>query len=154
MFRKTGKKVVDGRNVFEMVEPVSCVITGKIDTLSNSSVGTRATVIAVRNDFHLVIETVFGWDDDNFGPNKYLYATTDKVEIEWPEPETFNGYSEAFAIGQAMRTYGGSFVSHLGQALQYADSENQAKIRTTWPEYWQRYLEMARKMEMFQEASK
>lgn len=58
----------------------------------------------------------------------------------------FDGYAEHFAIGQAMIIYGGSFMSNLGKALQYADSENQRKIKETWPEDWQRYRDMAVRM--------
>lgn len=58
----------------------------------------------------------------------------------------FNGYAEHFAIGQAMIVYGGSFMSNLGKALQHADSENQRKIKETWPEDWRRYREMAIRM--------
>lgn len=58
----------------------------------------------------------------------------------------FGGYAEHFAIGQAMIVYGGSFMSNLGKALQNADSENQRKIRETWPDDWQRYRNMAVQM--------
>ena len=49
-----------------------------------------------------------------------------------------------FEIATAMRKYGGSFVQHLGDALLYADADNTAKIKTTWPEYWDQYADMAR----------
>lgn len=55
----------------------------------------------------------------------------------------FGGYAEHYAIGEAMIVYGGSFMSNLGQALRYADSENQKKIKETWPDDWKRYREMA-----------
>jgi hypothetical protein len=44
-----------------------------------------------------------------------------------------------------MTIYGGSFVSHLGKAAFFADAENLAKIKNTWPEYWKKYTEMAEK---------
>jgi hypothetical protein len=58
----------------------------------------------------------------------------------------FNGYSEHFAIGQAMVTYGGSFHKNLGKALQMADKNNQEKIKNAWPEDWGRFRVMAIKM--------
>jgi len=58
----------------------------------------------------------------------------------------FNGLAEHCAIGQAMVVYGGSFASNLGKALQNADSENQRKIKETWPELWERYRQMATMM--------
>lgn len=42
-----------------------------------------------------------------------------------------------------MEKYGGSFVRALATAARFADSDNLAKIKATWPEYWQRYAEMA-----------
>ena len=44
---------------------------------------------------------------------------------------------------EAMEKYGGSFVAALAQAARRADSTNLAKIKATWPEYWQQYTEMA-----------
>lgn len=61
----------------------------------------------------------------------------------------FNGYTEAFVVASAMIKYGGSFVENLGRALQCADMINTQKIRDTWPEYWQQYLEIAERMPMF-----
>jgi len=43
----------------------------------------------------------------------------------------------------AMKKYGGSFVSHLGAAAQHADRQNLAKLKATFPEYWKQYAEMA-----------
>jgi hypothetical protein len=46
------------------------------------------------------------------------------------------------AITDAMEQYGGSFVKALAVAARRADPDNLAKIKATWPEYWQRYTEM------------
>jgi len=46
-------------------------------------------------------------------------------------------------VAEAMREYGGMFVSFLGCALHNADNENAAKIKATWPEYWERYLALS-----------
>lgn len=51
--------------------------------------------------------------------------------------------SEDLAVIEAMKKYGGSFAAHLAQAASCADAENLAKIKATWPGYWQRYAEMA-----------
>lgn len=46
---------------------------------------------------------------------------------------------------EAMEKYGGSFVVALAQAARRADADNLARIKATWPEYWQQYTEMADK---------
>lgn len=38
-----------------------------------------------------------------------------------------------------MKEYGGGFVSALGAALERADDQNRALIRSTWPAYWAKY---------------
>lgn len=48
------------------------------------------------------------------------------------------------AVIEAMEKYGGSFVVALAKAARRADSDNLAKIKATWPEYWQQYTEMAK----------
>ena len=49
--------------------------------------------------------------------------------------------AESKAVAEMMIRYGGSFVSNLGEALLHADLHNTRKIKATWPEYWQEYLE-------------
>lgn len=51
-----------------------------------------------------------------------------------------------FAVIDAMVNYGGHFVSALGSAARYADSQNLAKIKVTFSEYWSRYRDMAIKL--------
>lgn len=48
---------------------------------------------------------------------------------------------------RAMEKYGGSFVSHLGQAARHADDGNLQKIKNTFPEYWAQYEQMAKEDE-------
>ena len=43
----------------------------------------------------------------------------------------------------AMRAYGGSFVKALATCAAHADASNFAKIKATWPDYWQEYTRMA-----------
>jgi hypothetical protein len=45
----------------------------------------------------------------------------------------------------AMRQYGGGFVKALAEAASRADEENLARIKLTWPEYWERYAELAKR---------
>lgn len=54
-----------------------------------------------------------------------------------------------------MIEYGGSFVRKLGAAAFMADSENLAKIKQTWPDYWAQYSRMAKQLsEVEKQASK
>ena len=46
-------------------------------------------------------------------------------------------------ITQAMRDYGGGFVKQLGLLYRLADNSNQDKIKEAFPEYWQKYSELA-----------
>lgn len=48
---------------------------------------------------------------------------------------------------EAMEIYGGSFVKALAKCAQRADSDNLAKIKATWPEYWAQYEDMGRTLE-------
>lgn len=52
--------------------------------------------------------------------------------------------AEDVKVIQAMIRFGGSFVKALGHAAFAADPENLQKIKDTWPEYWQRYTDMAK----------
>jgi len=47
---------------------------------------------------------------------------------------------------EAMMEYGGSFVRKLGAAALVADTENLAKIKATWPDYWAQYQRMAKQL--------
>jgi hypothetical protein len=48
-----------------------------------------------------------------------------------------------YKVISAMGTYGGSFVQSLGICALHADASNLAKIKATWPDYWQEYVVMA-----------
>lgn len=54
-------------------------------------------------------------------------------------------HDERLRVAEAMQTYGGSFVKSLGVALLHADRENTRRVKQTWPEYWQKYLNMHRR---------
>jgi hypothetical protein len=49
-----------------------------------------------------------------------------------------------YEIVRTMERFGGSFVRTLAELCNRADPQNLAKIKATWPEYWQEYAEMAR----------
>ena len=49
---------------------------------------------------------------------------------------------EAYKVQQAMQLFGGSFMKQIGSAMCHADSRNLRKIHDTWPNEWNRYLEM------------
>ena len=46
-------------------------------------------------------------------------------------------------ITEAMIVYGGSFVSMLGKLYRLADTDNRARLRQAFPEYWAEYIELA-----------
>lgn len=54
---------------------------------------------------------------------------------------------EKYFVIQGMRTYGGSFVKSLGDALLHADRVNSQLIKDTWPEEWKKYFEWGQKIE-------
>lgn len=51
------------------------------------------------------------------------------------------------ALAEAMQTYGGSFVRHLGAALAAADPINAERLAAAFPEIIERYAEVARMQE-------
>ena len=52
-----------------------------------------------------------------------------------------------FYVTEAMIEYGGDFVKRLGMLYRVADSENQARIKAAFPEYWEKYRLMAKMKE-------
>ncbi len=62
------------------------------------------------------------------------------------EPKLSDREKDIWTI-RAMIDCGGHFVSNLGKAAQHADSENLAKIKAAWPEYWSKYAEMGESMQ-------
>lgn len=57
-----------------------------------------------------------------------------------------------YEIVRCMHRFGGSFVRHLAELCEKADPVNFAKIKATWPDYWQRYAEMVPHMKARDEA--
>ena len=49
-------------------------------------------------------------------------------------------YEQKFTVAENMKKYGGSFAQALGVALSHADMWNTTKIKLTWPELWEEYL--------------
>lgn len=54
---------------------------------------------------------------------------------------------EDYAVVEVMEKHGGGFVRHLAQLAFAADDDNFARIKTTWPELWAKYAEVARLVE-------
>lgn len=52
---------------------------------------------------------------------------------------------EDYEIVEMMQRYGGSFVKSLAETCHHADPINLMKIKTTWPQYWEEYKEIAKK---------
>lgn len=55
---------------------------------------------------------------------------TDKITIIVEQP----------TVARNMELYGGSFESNLARALAKADTTNASKIKATWPELWEKFL--------------
>jgi hypothetical protein len=53
---------------------------------------------------------------------------------------------EDFWTIRAMIDHGGNFVSALGRAAKYADSDNLEKIKRAWPLCWEHYRVTGRAM--------
>lgn len=51
-------------------------------------------------------------------------------------------WDEKIAVATTMKRYGGSFVAALGEALLHADYINTMKIKQTFHNYWNEYLEI------------
>ena len=54
--------------------------------------------------------------------------------------------SEKIIVADNMVSYGGSFVKALGEALLHADPINTRKIKETFPEYWDRYFKIGKRI--------
>ena len=54
----------------------------------------------------------------------------------------YEEHDEALHVARMMIRYGGGFVHNLGRALQRADSNNTARIKEAFPEYWETYKDM------------
>ena len=56
-----------------------------------------------------------------------------------------------YDIAVAMKSYGGAFVSRLGEALAFADPNNVERIKAAFPEYWEEYSKLAQNMTQYKE---
>lgn len=70
----------------------------------------------------------------------------DKITLNLLVNLSNNILEEQYFVSQAMIRYGGSFASNLGQALAHADINNTVKIKSTWPEEWQKYLDLGKEL--------
>jgi hypothetical protein len=46
-------------------------------------------------------------------------------------------------IARAMQLFGGSFITLLGKAWQFGDTDNRRRIQAAFPEAWAQYRELA-----------
>ena len=63
--------------------------------------------------------------------NEYIQTVAEKEE---------KNKDESYIVSKNMRQHGGSFVHHIGCALQIADKENKETIKKAFPQYWKHYL--------------
>ena len=49
-------------------------------------------------------------------------------------------YEEVAIVAANMQKYGGTFAQRLGSALEHADINNIIKIKNTWSNLWDTYL--------------
>lgn len=63
-------------------------------------------------------------------------------------------YIEKNIVAENMKKHGGSFAQALGVALSHADMWNTTKIKLTWPELWEEYLNFEKTKEQADETKK
>ena len=70
------------------------------------------------------------------------------LKVDMPKPETHGimmKSEEDWKVIENMRKFGGSFVNSLGDCFLRADATNYAKLRKTFPEYWNEYRDIGEK---------
>lgn len=55
-------------------------------------------------------------------------------------------HDEKVLVADGMVAQGGGFISSLGKALYHADMYNTKKIMLGWPDEWERYRDIGRKL--------
>lgn len=55
--------------------------------------------------------------------------------------EALKEWDDKYWLRKAMTAYGGSFVKALAEAIAHADADNYRKLKSAFPEYWERYAE-------------
>ena len=55
--------------------------------------------------------------------------------------------NEMLTVYRAAKTYGGSFMQALADAMLRADRNNLLKIKSTWPHEWHQYLSLGHQLE-------
>lgn len=63
-------------------------------------------------------------------------------------------YAQKVIVAENMKKYGGSFAQALGIALSHADMWNTMKIKLSWPELWEEYLNFDKPKEQADETKK
>lgn len=62
--------------------------------------------------------------------------------------------NEKYFVSLGMRKRGGAFVKALGVALDSADHINRQKVKSAFPEYWEEYLKIGKKVHEAQQKEK
>lgn len=64
----------------------------------------------------------------------------------WPffvnKPQVLYDSDEKYLIAKNMKSFGGSFVKKLGEAILAADQVNLLKLQRAFPEYFDKYKKM------------
>lgn len=60
------------------------------------------------------------------------------VAVPDPEPKVLRGDELVYTV-RSMRGFGGSFVQHIGAALQTADSSNAVRLQQAFPDLIEKY---------------
>ena len=74
------------------------------------------------------------------GKQKSGSGKTMNNKLDWEDEKHF--------VALGMQTYGGGFVKLLGESLLHADKSNSLKIKDTFSEYWEEYLEKGKDLEI------
>jgi len=84
------------------------------------------------------------WESDNA---KYSHYDLTEIAKHQRGQQALDLMNEQMLVARSMKTFGGSFVDELGKALFLADPENAARIKTAFPEYWEKYLGLGKKLD-------
>lgn len=71
--------------------------------------------------------------------------------MPWKDDEIGRGWEsverDKLLVANAMMIHGGGFMRLLGEALLHADAVNTVKIKMTWSNDWNKYLQIGREDE-------
>lgn len=67
--------------------------------------------------------------------------------MDWETRTILASQEDVSAVSSMMIRYGGSFMSQIGKALEFADQDNVEKLRSAFRGEWDEYLELSRMSE-------